>query len=124
MQEEIETLKNELEDKRVRLSKAGSIADAATSITDVFSSAQMTADVYLQEISNMKEDTEKECAQKIEEAKNKVQQILNDGQKQFDTLNAAYKCQYAKWQQLKTRITALEEKNKKLSVCEEIENGY
>ena len=61
MQEEIESLKNELEDKRIRISTAGSIADAAMSVTNVFSTAQMTADLYLREISYMKEDTEKEC---------------------------------------------------------------
>ena len=36
MQEEIESLKNELEDKRIRISTAGSIADAAMSVTNVF----------------------------------------------------------------------------------------
>ena len=42
MQEEIESLKTELEDKRIRISTAGSIADAAMSVTNVFSTAQMT----------------------------------------------------------------------------------
>jgi len=51
MQEEIESLKNELQDKRIRISAAGSIADAAMSVTNVFSTAQRTADIYLREIS-------------------------------------------------------------------------
>ena len=54
MQEEIESLKNELQDKRIRISMAGSIADAAMSVTNVFSAAQVTADLYLSEISCMK----------------------------------------------------------------------
>ena len=110
MQEEIELLKNELQDKRIRISTAGSIADAAMSVTNVFSAAQMTADLYLREISCMREDTEKECAKKVEEAEKKVRDILADGEKKFDTLKAAYKREYVKWQQLKSEVETLEER--------------
>lgn len=121
MQEEIESLKTELQDKRIRISTAGSIADAAMSVTNVFSTAQMTADLYLREISYMKENTEKECAKKIEEAEKKVREILADGEKKFDTLKDAYKSEYAKWQLLRTQNAVLEA-NKQES-CEDIENG-
>ena len=121
MQEKIESLKNELEDKRIRVSTAGSIADAAMSVTNVFSTAQMTADLYLREISYMKEDTEKECEKKIEDAEKKVKEILADGEKKFDALKAAYKSEYAKWQQLRTQNAVLGA-NKQES-CEGIENG-
>ena len=121
MQEEIESLKNELEDKRIRISTAGSIADAAMSVTNVFSTAQMTADLYLREISYMKEDTEKECAKKIEEAEKKVKEIFTDAEKKFDTLKAAYKSEYVKLQQLRTQNAVLEA-NKQES-CEGVENG-
>ena len=121
MQEEIESLKNELQDKRIRISTAGSIADAAMSVTNVFSTAQMTADLYLREISYMKENTEKECEKKIEDAERKVKKILADGEKKFDTLKAAYKSEYVKWQQLRIRNAVLEA-NKQES-CEGVENG-
>ena len=42
LHEEIESLQEQLQDKRIRLSVAGSIAEAAVSITNVFSSAQRT----------------------------------------------------------------------------------
>ena len=51
MQEEIASLQEALQDKRISLSVAGSVADAAASITNVFSAAQMTADLYLQDIA-------------------------------------------------------------------------
>lgn len=121
MQEEIESLKNDLQDKRIRISTAGSIADAAMSVTNVFSAAQMTAELYLREISFMKEDTEKECAKKIEDAKDKVKEILADGEKKLDTLKSAYKSEYTKWQQLRTQNAVLEA-NKSES-CEGVENG-
>lgn len=122
MQEEIELLKNELQDKRIRISTAGSIADAAMSVTNVFSAAQMTADLYLREISCMREDTEKECAKKVEEAEKKVRDILADGEKKFDILKEAYKREYVKWQQLKSEVETLEERKKQL-MCEGIDDG-
>jgi len=122
MQEEIESLKNELEDKRIRISTAGSIADAAMSVTNVFSTAQMTADIYLREISCMREDADRECAKKIEEAEKRVRDILADGEKKFDILKATYKREYVKWQQLKSEVETLEERKKQL-MCEGIENG-
>ena len=120
-QEEIESLKTELQDKRIRISTAGSIADAAMSVTSVFSTAQMTAELYLREISLMKEDTEKECAKKIEDAEKKVKEILADGEKKFNTLKVAYKNEYAKWQQLQMQNAVLEA-NRQES-CEDTENG-
>lgn len=119
MQEEIASLKNELQDKRIRISTAGSIADAAMSVTNVFSTAQMTAELYLREISCMREETEKECAQKIEEAEKKVRGILTDGENKFDTLKAAYKREYVKWQQLQSEVATLEERKKQV-LCEDI----
>ena len=121
MQKEIESLKNELQDKRIRISMAGSIADAAMSVTNVFSAAQMTADLYLSEIFIMKEDTEKECAKKIEDAEKKVKEILADGKEKFAILKNAYTSEYAKWQQLLTQNAVLEVNKQEL--CEGVENG-
>ena len=104
MQEQIADLENALHDKRIRISSAGSIAEAAADITNVFSAAQMTADLYLNEIACMKADTEKECAKMIEEAKEKVEQILSDGEKLFDELNARYQNSYKKCQKLHADI--------------------
>ena len=60
LQAEMDALRQQLQDKRLRLSQAGSIAEAAASITDMLSAAQNAADLYLQEIACMKEETEKE----------------------------------------------------------------
>ena len=75
-QEEIAALEEALQDKRIRISVAGSIAEAATDITQVFSSAQRAADLYLHEIASMKEDTEKECAKMLEDARAQAEMIL------------------------------------------------
>ena len=100
MQEEIAALQEALEDKRIRLSAAGSVAEAATSITEVFSAAQKTADLYLYEISCMKEEAERECAKMIEEAKATVAKTYSDGEKQYAALSVRYQIEYEKLQQL------------------------
>ena len=107
MQEEIATLKAELEEKRIRLSQAGSVAEAATSITNVFSDAQKAADIYLNEISCMKAETEKKCEQKIKETNEKLRKLIADGKKQYEILNEHYKADYQKWQKLRSEIEEL-----------------
>lgn len=98
LQEEVDLLQKALDDKRLRISEAGSIAEAAVDITDILSTAQTTADTYLNEIACMKEDTEKECAQ-----------MIADAQKQCDELNVKYQKELEKFQQLQTDIQNLEE---------------
>lgn len=109
MQEQIATLEAELQDRRIHLSVAGSIAEAAMDITGIFSAAQSTADLYLGEIASMKEDAAKECEKMIEEAKKKVTTIMADGQRKYDALAARYRTDYKKWQQLRAQIEKLEE---------------
>ena len=75
-QEEMAALEEALQDKRIRISVAGSIAEAAADITRIFSAAQRTADLYLNEIAAMKEDTEKECAKMLEDARKQAERIL------------------------------------------------
>ena len=78
--EKIEALEEALQDKRIRISFAGSIAEAATDITRIFSTAQETADLYLNEIASMKEETEKECAKILEDARKQAEMILAEAQ--------------------------------------------
>ena len=107
MQAEIASLQEALQDKRIRLSTAGSISEAAASITNIFSAAQKTADLYLHEISCMKEDTEKVCTKMIEDANNTVARILSDGEKRYSVLNERYQIDYKKWEQLQSEIEML-----------------
>jgi cell division septum initiation protein DivIVA len=107
MQDEITSLQEALQEKRVRLSTAGSIAEAAASITNVFSAAQKTADLYLHEISCMKEDTQKECTKIIEEANKTVARIYSDAEKRYAVLNERYQIDYKKWEQLQSEIEML-----------------
>ena len=108
-QEQITALEAALQEKRIRVSMAGSIAEAAADITQIFSTAQRTADLYLQEINAMKSETEKECAAMVEDARKKVDAILADGERQFARLNDCYKAEYKKYQQLVNELQRLDE---------------
>ena len=112
MQEEIASLQEALQDKRIRLSAAGSVAEAAVAITDVLSAAQTTADLYLREISIMKEETEKACAKKIEDASRTAVCVLSDGEKRYAELEARYQAEYEKWLQLHAAVTEYEQQVK------------
>ncbi len=109
-QDQITSLEEALQEKRIRISSAGSIAEAAVNLTNVFSIAQTTADLYLHEIACMKEDTEQECARMIEEACKKVEKILADGKKQCKDLEARYRHDYQKWKKLQSEIQKLKQK--------------
>ena len=108
-QEQIAAMEEALMEKRIRISVAGSIAEAATDITQIFSVAQRTADLYLREIASMKEATEKECAAMVKEAERKAEEILFRSEQQMAELNACYTAEYKKYQQLSAEIQRLEE---------------
>lgn len=115
LQEKISALQEELQDKRIRLSKAGSIAEAAVSIANVFSAAQTSADLYLQEIACMKEETERECKKMIEDANKSVEKTLADGEKLLAEMDDRYQAAYKKLRMVQKKIRLLEEQGKGIS---------
>ena len=74
--DEIAALEESVQERRIRISVAGSIAEAAMDITQIFATAQRTADLYLQEIESMKAETERACAKMLEDAKREAELIL------------------------------------------------
>ena len=74
--EQNKELERELEDKRLRLSNAGNIADAALEINDCFRSAQNAAEQYLNEIKAIREETDTERQRILKEAKAEAEAII------------------------------------------------
>ena len=68
LMDENKKLKEALEDKRIRIEKAGSIAEAAIEINNVMQAAQNAADQYLKEIECMYEEMHKE----VEEERQRI----------------------------------------------------
>ena len=79
--EENRELELKLADKRLRLSKAGSIADAALEINDCFRNAQKAAEQYLNEIKLIREEVEAERQKILEEAQMEASSIVNSAKK-------------------------------------------
>ena len=79
--EENEDLKRELADKRLRLSNAGNIADAALEINDCFRSAQNAAEQYLDEIKAIREETEAERQKILLQARADAEVIISGAKK-------------------------------------------
>ena len=89
LNEEKQELERELADKRLRLDKAGNIAEAALEINNCFSSAQNAAEQYLNEIKTIREETEVERQRILAEAKAKAQAIVEDAKNTRDDYDSA-----------------------------------
>ena len=74
--EQNKKLERELKDKRLRLSNAGNIAEAALEINNCFRSAHDAAEQYLNEIRAIREETEKERLMILEKAKSEASAII------------------------------------------------
>lgn len=53
LREEIASLKQQLEERNMQIERAGSIAEAALSINEVFAKAQEAAELYLENVKRM-----------------------------------------------------------------------
>lgn len=76
--EENQDLEQKLEDKRLRLSNAGNIADAALEINDCLRNVQNAADQYLNEIKIMHAEAQEQRQNIIDEAWAEAHQIIAD----------------------------------------------
>jgi hypothetical protein len=79
--EEKQALSSELADKRLRLSNAGNIADAALEINNCFRSAQDAAEQYLNEIKAIREETMAERRQILAQAQAEANAIVAGAKK-------------------------------------------
>lgn len=74
-----EKLTKELEDKRLRISKAGNMAEAALAIHNVMQTAQESADHYVEEV---KIRAGNECRRILKEANEKAAEIIENAKRE------------------------------------------
>ena len=82
-------LESKLADKRLRLSKAGNIAEAALEINDCFRSAHKAAEQYLNEIKVIREETEAERQRILAQAKAEAAALVAGAQKKNSDQDSA-----------------------------------
>ena len=87
--EENQELERKLADKRLRLGRAGNIAEAALEINDCFRSAQNAAEQYLDEIKEIREETKAERQRILAQAHIEASEIIADAKKKYDDYNSA-----------------------------------
>ena len=99
LNEEKQTLENELSDKRLRLSNAGNIADAALEINNCFRSAQNAAEQYLNEIKVIREETQAERQWILLRARAEAEAIIAGAKKTQSDYDSAIEAVVKEYQQ-------------------------
>lgn len=107
LQAQLETVKSELEDKRIKINNAGSVAQAALEISEVFQATQKAADIYLEEIKCRLETVDEECQKKVIEAKKIAAEIIREANEEKEALDIQCKKKRVELTILKARINSI-----------------
>lgn len=89
LEKENENLKEQLEKREIQIGEAGSIAEAAIKLNQVFESAQAAADDYLASIKKEKEQAEflkEEAWKAFEMAQKDAQNLQNKAEKESQNI--------------------------------------
>ena len=81
LSEENRKLKAEVEDKRIRMSQVGNIAEASLAVYNVMQSAQEAADRYVEEIRQLQTETKEACRQALDKAREEAVAIIEQATK-------------------------------------------
>ena len=99
---QVKKLTDELDERRLRMEKAGSIAEAAISVNKVFEAAQQAAEQYLYSVKSANEENEEsadglcEAADEIiENAKKEAEKIKQEAERKYSELIAKGEKEYA-----------------------------
>lgn len=87
--EENQSLEKALEDKRLRISNVGNLAEAAIEMNDCLRSAQNAADQYLNEIKLIREEAEAERKRILAKARAEAATIVLDAKKRRNNRDSA-----------------------------------
>lgn len=101
LRDENNELQKKLDDKKINMSKAGSIAEASLQLNGVFSAAEAAAAQYLENIRNQ----EQMCKRMQDEAEEKAAKTVASAQLKADELEAKAKQESERyWQAVSTRL--------------------
>lgn len=112
MREELKNYEAREADRVIKISKAGSIAEAALELNGVFEAAQAAAEQYLLNIRKSERDCEQrineanaQAQQMIANAEAKADQIVSDAETQAeDTKHSAEKASEEYWNEVSQRL--------------------
>ena len=82
LKEKLLAVEKQLEERQLRLTPVGSLAEAMVAVNGVMDAAQAAADQYLENITAMKEETRKECDNMLQAARKEAAKILSEARRQ------------------------------------------
>lgn len=83
--------KVELEDRRIAISKAGSIAEASLELNKLFQTAENAAQQYLENIERLSGAQEEICAKREAESQRKASMIISEAKRKSEAMIAEAK---------------------------------
>ena len=78
LKKKLREAEEELENRRYRMSEAGSLAEAMVEINNVMAAAQAAADQYLENIAAMESETRQKCEKMLLAASQEARRILEN----------------------------------------------
>lgn len=96
---ENEELRQQLSQRELKLQKAGSIAEAAMSLNQVFEAAQQAADQYLQAVYTNCGDAEEMAKGILADANAQAQKTLEEARRQSETMLSQARAEKAQAEQ-------------------------
>lgn len=83
LQQRIDTLERQLDERRICVEQAGSIAEAALGLNKVFADAQAAAEQYLLSVQAMRDDADGEKERILEDARLEAQRIAEEAERRL-----------------------------------------
>lgn len=101
-------IQEKLDSKELKISEAGSIAEATVAISDIFLKAQEVADHYLSELRRNNASIEQHCKERLSQAQSQADIILRDAEyKARQITEAAEQESERKWKEANEKIMQL-----------------
>lgn len=82
LRQKLEAAEKALEQRQIRMTELGSLAEAMVEVNGVMAAAQAAAEQYLENIKAMEQETKSRCAEMIQVAWDEAQEILKNAQQQ------------------------------------------
>ena len=83
----VEELERELQEKKLQMTEAGSIAEASLRLSGTFEAAQAAADQYLESVQQLKEETAKRCKEMLEATRRHCLLVVRDPEQHQENFN-------------------------------------
>ena len=104
---QLDAVQTELQERKIALTQAGNIAEAALQLNRVFEAAQAAADQYLENVMNPATDTQKQCAQMLEQTRQECDALMQSTKERAHQVWAVIrqeiynpKLDYPQWQKI------------------------